>query len=187
LNNLLEPDILDFLLAYGMMFSCCMIWEKYIGKRLTYQRGILFSLLVGYLLITLLLAVRPVPDAIGLYGPKMAANLQPLRTIVYRLASGVGLGSIFAGLLWPVPFVFFIGFLTCGRLPFIGLFGVGCICALLLQVGLVLLSAVPGFPVHVFDIDELLLNAAGVSAGSTAFALMKDKEWMKHYLSELMP
>ncbi|MCO7176905.1 VanZ family protein [Sporolactobacillus kofuensis] len=188
MSHVLNPTIFEFFLTYSVFLSVSLLWERYVRKTLTYHRGVFLSLLVGYLLITLLLAVQPMSrveqSLISPGGPFV--NLQPFRDIMLQTQSDQGHWLLMWNSLLPVPFIFFVGFASHGNLRLSGLIVIGMTAILVVECGLYFMNNVPHFPKHLFDIDALILNSIGVLTGSILFFCMQKTQWMQECISETM-
>ncbi|WP_353948777.1 VanZ family protein [Sporolactobacillus sp. Y61] len=181
LRHLLEPDILDFFIGYGTVLGVCLLWEKLTKKHLTFNRGIFLSLLAGYLVFTVLLTVQPVSS-----GTDTWYQWRPLQTISSSLHSAGGYWLLFWQIVLPIPFIFFTGFATRGRLTFFKLMITGFTASLGVEILVFLLNGIPRFPVHPFDVDDLILNACGVLIGTSAFRILGRQAWMRQYITDIM-
>jgi len=187
-DHILNPTIFDFFVTYSLLLSACLLFEKYIRHTLTYNRGVFLSLFVGYIMITALLTVQPMgaaeqsvvkPDSILL-------NLQPFQTIGLQIQSTQGHWLLMWRICLPVPFMFFVGFMTRGRFALPGLIMIGMSASFAVELALFLMNGIPQFPKHLFDVDALILNGIGVFFGTLFFRWMETKQWMKDYISETM-
>lgn len=188
MSHVLNPTIFEFFLAYSVLLSTSLLWEKYVRRTLTYNRGVYLSLLIGYLLITLLLTVQPMSVAErSLISPGgTLVNFHPFRNIIMQTQSGQGHWILMWSIFLPMPFMFFVGFAARGRMSLTGLITIGVAASFLIECGLFLMNNIPQFPKHLFDVDALILNAFGVVIGAFLFYWMQKMQWMKDYISETM-
>ncbi|MCL1632442.1 VanZ family protein [Sporolactobacillus sp. CPB3-1] len=188
MNHILNPTIFEFFTVYIILFGVCVLWEKWVRRTLTYNRGVFLSLFTGYMLLTLLLTVQPMSPAewsIVVPGSPLV-NLRPFRIITLMLQSVQGHWLLMWSIFLPIPFIFFVGFLRRGKIGFSNLFVTGFTASLIIEVMLYVMNHIPHFPKHLFDLDVLILNGFGVFLGCVLFSWMESKQWMKEYISETM-
>ncbi|GEB78085.1 VanZ family protein [Sporolactobacillus inulinus] len=188
MTDLYNPTIAEFFVTYCLLLGATLLWERYLRRTLTYPRGVFYSLLIGYAMITLLLMIQPMGGAersvIAPDDPLI--NFEPFRIIAAQLQSVQGHWLIMWHIFLPIPFIFFVGFIGRGRLSWLGFLMVGFAASIGAELCLFLMNAIPQFPKHLFDIDRLILNGIGVSLGTLLFCWMETKQWMRECIVNTM-
>ncbi|MCO7127705.1 VanZ family protein [Sporolactobacillus shoreicorticis] len=188
MDHLLNPTIFDFFVTYSLLLATCLLFEKYVRRTLTYNRGVFLSLFIGYVMLTVLLTIQPMNvmerSIVGVNGALF--NLEPFRMIILQMQSAQGHWLLMWGVCLPIPFMFFVGFITRGRFTWLGLVVIGMFASLAVELILYLMNGIPQFPKHLFDVDALILNGIGVFFGALLFRWMEAKQWMKDCISETM-
>ncbi|RYM04913.1 VanZ family protein [Sporolactobacillus sp. THM7-7] len=188
MDHVLEPNILEFFFAYGVLLGVCLLWRKYMHKDLTFNRGIFLSLLVGYLLMIVLISLQPMTAADRAFVRESGSlvNINPFKELGSLLQGTQGHWQIMWNLILPVPLMFFIGFARKGRVSLFKLVFIGFIASCLVEGIQYSLNDISFFPKHIFETEDIMMNTFGSMIGSLAFCLMEKQEWMKSCISDTM-
>jgi glycopeptide antibiotics resistance protein len=136
-------------------------------------RQLIRALAVLHLLALAALAIGPLPlDADAIAAAREAArfdhNAEPFGTITRQLAGGVGradMVQLVGNLLLLLPFGMYAPALWRGLRSLPAVLLAGALLSTAIELGQLGLSELYGFPIRIADVDDVILNTAGVLVG----------------------